>query len=94
MLFRSVKLFFDAETGLLFRVYRLSHTAIGSVPVQIEYSDYRPVAGVKVPFEWKLTWTDGQSGYSMDELQANVAIDNAKFAKPVPPAKPVVAPLK
>ncbi|MEQ1885637.1 MAG: photosynthetic reaction center cytochrome c subunit family protein [Bryobacteraceae bacterium] len=89
-----VKLFFDAQTGLLTRVYRQSHTAIGSVPVQIEFSDYREVAGVKVPFEWKLTWTDGQSQYNMDEMQANVSVDASKFAKPVPPAKPVVAPLK
>ncbi|MEQ1948609.1 MAG: photosynthetic reaction center cytochrome c subunit family protein [Bryobacteraceae bacterium] len=89
-----VKLFFDAQTGFLTRVYRQSHTAIGSVPVQIEFADYRDVAGVKIPFEWKLTWTDGQSQYNMDEIQANVAIDAAKFNKPVPPAKPVVAPLK
>jgi hypothetical protein len=31
------------------------------VPVQIDYSDYRDVAAVKMPFRWIITWTNGQS---------------------------------
>jgi hypothetical protein len=89
-----VKLFFDKETGLLTRMYRLSHTVIGSVPIQVDYSDYREVAGVKIPFQWKNTWTDGQSSYALDEIKPNVAIDPARFARPVPPAKPVVKPVQ
>jgi hypothetical protein len=89
-----VKLFFDKQTGLLVRSLRYSHTVVGSVPIQIDYSDYREVAGVKMPFQWKLTWTDGQSMYTLDQVQANVPIDPAKFAKPVAAAKPVVAPAK
>ena len=81
-----VKLFFDQGTGLLTRVTRFSHTVVGSVPVQIEYADYRDVAGVKIPFEWKLTWTDGQSQYNMDEIQANITIDAGKFTL-FPPAQ-------
>ena len=89
-----VKLFFDKETGLLNRVVRYSKTIVGSVPIQIDYSDYREVAGVKMPFQWRLTWTDGQSMYILDDVQPNVAIDPAKFAKPLAPAAPVVAPAK
>src|SRR5438067_449932 len=89
-----VKLFFDKETGLLSRVVRYSKTIVGSVPIQMDYSDYREVAGVKMPFQWRLTWTDGQSMYILDDVQPNVAIDPAKFAKPVAPAAPVVAPAK
>ena len=89
-----VKLFFDKETGLLTRVVRYSQTIVGAVPVQIDYSDYRDVAGVKIPFQWRLTWTGGQSLYSLDEVLPNVAIDPAKFAKPVAAAAPVVAPAK
>ena len=89
-----VKFFFDKETGLLSRVVRYSKTIIGPVPIQIDYSDYREVAGVKIPFQWRLTWTDGQSMYSLDDVKPNAAIDPAKFAKPVAPAKPVVAPAK
>src|SRR5436853_117136 len=89
-----VKLFFDKETGLLTRVVRYSQTIVGQVPTQIDYSDYREVAGVKMPFQWRLTWTDGQSMYTLDDVQPNIAIDPAKFAKPVAAAVPVVAPAK
>ena len=89
-----VKLFFDKQTGLLSRVVRFSKTIVGPVPTEIDYSDYRDVAGAKMPFEWRLTWTDGQSTYQLDNVQPNVAIDPAKFAKPVPAAAPVVPPIK
>jgi len=89
-----VKLFFDKETGLLSRVVRYSKTIIGPVPVQIDYSEYREVAGVKIPVQWRLTWTGGQSMFSLDDVTANVAIDPAKFAKPLAATKPVVAPAK
>ena len=89
-----VKLFFDKQTGLLTRVVRYSKTIVGPVPTQIDYSDYREVSGVKLPFQWRLTWTDGQSMFSLDDLQPNVVIDPAKFAKPVAASSPVVAPAK
>jgi len=81
-----VKLFFDQQTGLLTRVVRYSQTIVGAVPIQIDYSDYREVAGVKMPFEWRLTWTDGQSTYILSEVQPNAAIDPARFARPAAPA--------
>ncbi len=87
-----VKLFFDKKTGLLSRMVRYDKTIVGPVPIQADYSDYREVAGVKMPFQVKMTWTDGQSMYTFDNIQPNVTIDSAKFAKPVAPAKPVVAP--
>jgi len=89
-----VKFFFDKQTGLLSRVVRYSNTVVGPVPIQMDFSDYREVAGVKMPFQLRMTWTDGQSIYTLSEFQPNAAIDEAKFAKPVPPAKPVVAPVK
>jgi outer membrane lipoprotein-sorting protein len=87
-----VKLFFDRQTGLLTRVVRFSKTIVGSVPVQIDYSDYREVGGVKMPFQWRLTWTDGQSTYTLEDVQPNVAIDPAKFDKPVAEAPAVLPP--
>jgi photosynthetic reaction center cytochrome c subunit len=89
-----VKLFFDKQTGLLSRMVRYSKTVVGSVPVQVDYSDYREVAGVKIPFQWQMTWTDGQSKVTLEDVKPNVAIDPAKFAKPAAAAKPVVAPAK
>jgi hypothetical protein len=54
------------------------------VPTQVDYSDYKEVAGVKLPYHIVITWTDGQSDVQLSEIQANVPIDAAKFAKPAP----------
>ena len=83
-----VKFFFDRQTGLLTRLVRFANTALGFNPTQIDYSDYRDVAGVKVPFHWTVTWTDGRSDYDITEIHPNVPIDQAKFAKPVVPPAP------
>jgi outer membrane lipoprotein-sorting protein len=83
-----VKLFFDKKSGLLTRLVRYTTTAVGIVPTQMDYSDYREVAGVKMPFHWTVTWTSGQSTTELSEVQPNVAIDAAKFAKPAAPPRP------
>jgi outer membrane lipoprotein-sorting protein len=82
-----VKLFFDKQSGLLVRQLRFNDTAVGLNPTQIDYSDYREVFGVKVPFHWTVTWTDGQSTIELSDVQANVPIDAAKFGKPAPPPR-------
>src|SRR5881628_2790950 len=69
-----VNFYFD-QAGLLVRVVRLVDTAVGRVPTQVEYSDYRAVAGVKMPFKWTTTWTDGQATTELTEVQPNVSID-------------------
>lgn len=81
-----IKLFFDRKSGLLARQVRYDDTPVGAVPVQIDYSDYRDVAGVKMPFHWTVTWTDGQSFIELKDVQPNVAIDPKKFAQPAPAA--------
>jgi hypothetical protein len=85
-----VKLYFDKESGLLVRQLRFSDSAVGLNPTQVDYSDYRDVAGVKLPFHWIATWTDGQSTTELSEVQPNVAIDSAKFAKPAPALPPKI----
>ncbi len=85
------KLYFDVESGLLARQVRYEDTPIGMVPTQVDYADYRDVAGVKLPFNIVITWTDGQSKINFSEIQPNVAIDAAKFAKPAPAVvKPMI----
>lgn len=83
-----VKLFFDKESGLLVRVLRYTDTAVGTIPAQTDYSDYREISGVKMPFHWVVTWTDGQSTIDLSEVQANVAMDAARFARPAQAAPP------
>jgi photosynthetic reaction center cytochrome c subunit len=75
-------LYFDVESGLLTRVVRYANSAMGRVPTQIDFDDYREVAGVKVPFRWSFAWVSGRDVVELSEVQPNVAIDAARFAKP------------
>jgi photosynthetic reaction center cytochrome c subunit len=84
----AVKLYFDKESGLLVRLVRYSDSPVGLNPIQIDYADYREVSGVKMPFRWTTTWLDGRSTIELSEVQRNVSIDAAKFARPAPPAPP------
>jgi hypothetical protein len=81
----GVKLYFDSESGLLVRQVRYIDTAVGVIPARIDYSDYRAVAGVEIPFRRVLTWTNGRSTIELTEVQPNARIDAAKFAAPAPP---------
>ena len=81
-----VNLYFD-ESGMLVRMVRFVDTAIGRIPTQIDYADYRPVAGVKMPYKITSTWTDGQTTMEFTEIQPNLNLPATRFAKPAP-AKP------
>jgi photosynthetic reaction center cytochrome c subunit len=82
-----VNFYFD-ESGLLVRVLRLADTAVGRVPTQIDFSDYREVSGIKLPYRWITTWTNGQATTELTDVQVNVPIDAAKLARPAPAARP------
>jgi photosynthetic reaction center cytochrome c subunit len=79
--------YFDKESGLLVRMVRYVNSAMGRVPTQIDYSDYRPVAGVMIPFKWTYGWVSGRDEFTMTDVQPNATIDAAKFARPVPRVK-------
>lgn len=78
-------LYFDEETGLLVRLVHFADSPVGRSPTQIDYADYRDVAGVKMPFRWTVTWLDGRETFELSGVQANIAIDAARFARPAPP---------
>ena len=85
-----VTLYFDPATNLLVRLRRYAASPVGRLPTQYDFSDYREVAGVKMPFKWTMTWLDGRENVELTGIQTNVSIDPAKFGKPplpVPPAK-------
>ncbi len=76
-----VNLYFDSKSGLLVRLVRYADSPVGLAPTQIDYADYREVAGVKMPFRWTVSWLDGRSTTELSEVQPNVTIDAAKFAR-------------
>lgn len=82
-----VNFYFDNASGLLVRWVRWNATPVGPVPTQIEYSDYRDVAGVKMPFAWTASQTYMQMTIKLGAIQANVPVDATRFARPAP-AKP------
>lgn len=77
-------MYFDSTSGLLVRVVRYTNSLVGVNPTQIDYSDYRDVSGIKLPYRWVITWTDGRSTIELNELRTNVPIDATRFAKPTP----------
>ena len=76
-------LYFDPESGLLRRMVRYGPSPVGRVPTQIDYTDYRDVGGIKFPFEYQFSWLDGRYTAKLKEIKMNVAIDPAKFGRPV-----------
>ena len=84
----TATLCFDDKTALLVRLVRFAESPVGRIVTQVDYSDYRDVTGVKIPFLWTVTWLDGRSRYEVTSVQPNVRIDAAKFATPAPSATP------
>jgi photosynthetic reaction center cytochrome c subunit len=78
-----VRLYFDAKSGLLVRLVRYADTPMGRNATQIDYSDYRESGGIKIPFRWTLSRPVARFSIQLSEVKSNVAIDSAKFAKPL-----------
>lgn len=76
------RLYFDATTGLLVRQDLETDGPQGKTQAFIEFSDYREVDGVKIPFSRK--WS--RSGFSFtqkfDEVKHNIEIEDSRFEKP------------
>jgi hypothetical protein len=81
--------YFDKESGMLLRMARYAASAMGRVPTQIDFSEYRPVAGVMIPYRWSYSWLSGREDFTLTDVQPNVAIDPAKFGKPVAVTRPL-----
>ena len=77
-----VRLYFDKNSGLLLRMVRYAETPVGRNATQIDYADYREVDGVKSPWRWTLSRTNGRFTIQVKDATNNAAIDDAKFARP------------
>ena len=82
-----VNFYFDTS-GLLVRIVRWNRTAVGAIPTEIVYTDYRDVSGIKIPFRTVVTWTDGTDTMVLNDVAANVAIEPTRFARPAPFKRP------
>ncbi len=78
-----VKLHFDQASGLLTRLEYFTATLVGSYPTVVEYSDYREVDGIKVPFRWTVALIRNRRLiYQIQEVEQNIPIDDSVFAQP------------
>jgi hypothetical protein len=73
------KLFFDVKSGLLVRRYTESDTALGKLPLQTDYEDYRDVDGIKQPFLIHWSFPGRVWGRKIDDIKQNVTLDDTKF---------------
>ena len=78
-----IRLYFDKQSGLLVRLVRFGDTALGLLPTQIDYADYRDTNGVKIPYRWTLARPSGRFTIQVSDVKQNIPVDEAKFAPPV-----------
>jgi hypothetical protein len=85
------RLFFDTQTGLLLRAVTYTMSALGPIPSQVDFEDYRDVSGVKLPFTIRQSSVDARSDTTrkFTEIQAGVPANDAQFNPPaMTPAPP------
>jgi photosynthetic reaction center cytochrome c subunit len=80
-----LRLYFDQQSGLLVRQVRYAETALGRMPTQIDYADYRDADGIKIPYRWTLARPGNRFTIQIDDVKQNVPVDDAKFAAPPMP---------
>jgi photosynthetic reaction center cytochrome c subunit len=83
-----LRLYFDQQTGLLVRLIRYTETPLGRNPLEVDYADYRDNGGLKIPYQWTLTRTNGSFTVRVNSVQQNVPIDEKLFVMPSVPETP------
>ena len=86
---QSIQLFFDVERGLLLRRLNVINTMLGPLNVQWDFSDYRDVSGIKLPF---LIRTSDVSSYDtvvrrFSEIKLDPSLKEDVFDVPRAPSR-------
>jgi len=72
---------FERQSGLLKRRTIQTPTPYGALVEQVDYSDYRDVDGVKLPFQVKYTSWSAVTTQKVTDAKVNATIDQADFTK-------------
>jgi hypothetical protein len=80
------RLYFDMQTGLLYKRAGDTHTPLGDYPYETVYEDYRDIGGVKIPFQIISRSTNDITRYTFSEIRMNQPIDPSRFERPRPAA--------
>ncbi len=75
-------MYFDAQTGLLTGRDLTQQTPGGPIRVEMRYSDWRVVDGVKLPFRITQSMPSLQFVFTVREVKHNLPVDDKVFEKP------------
>jgi photosynthetic reaction center cytochrome c subunit len=73
---------FDVASGLLLRRTTLRRTALGPLPTQLDFDDYRDTGGVKMPYKLTVATPESVQHIQVDELKTNLPVEDSRFAMP------------
>ena len=76
------RLYFDMQTGLLYKRAGDTHTPLGDYPYETVYEDYRDIDGVKIPFQTISRSTNDSTRQTFSEIRFNQAVDSSRFERP------------
>jgi hypothetical protein len=76
------RLYFDMQTGLLYKRAGDTHTPLGDYPYETVYEDYRDIGGVKIPFQTTSRSTNDSTRYTFSAIRFNQPIDPSRFERP------------
>jgi len=79
---KPVTQYFDAKSFLLIRVETIQESIQGTLPVQVDLSDYHTVDGVKEPFTIREKFGPAQVVMKTTEVKNNVSLTGDMFSKP------------
>lgn len=79
---RLERLYFDQQTGLLYKIYMETRTPLGAFANETVLEDYRDVAGVKMPMLMTTRASNERVKYAFSDVQMNVPLDEGKFERP------------
>lgn len=76
------KMFFDADTGLPVRLISQHHSEEAVAQLQEDFSDYRQVDGVMLPFEIAQKGGNTPFVVKIGEVRHNVELEDGEFSEP------------
>jgi len=77
-------LYFDAQSGLLYKARTEIKTLLGTSVNERTFEDYRNINGVKMPYLTTAHFMGNQVWNNFSEIQINLDVDPAKFEPPAP----------
>jgi hypothetical protein len=80
---KSQRLYFDLQSGLLYKVRTEIETRLGIRVEDKTFEDYRDLNGIKLPYLITNHYMEDQSQFKISEVRINLDIDPTRFEPPV-----------